>query len=154
MKISNIAITDVIKPDFIRLNVTAANRDDAIYEAGYLLYQNGIVEKEYIEAMVKSCNDLGPYIVLVPGVAIPHARPEDGAKGVGISIITLKEAITFGNEENDPVHTIIALASDNNKNHIGLLRSLSNFLMNQDKVSKMYDAKTTEEVMELLLGDN
>ncbi len=154
IKIKNISITDIIEPDVIQLNVSAANRDEAIYKAGYLLVKKGIVEERYIDAMLKACNDLGPYIVLVPGVAIPHARPEAGAKGLGISIITLKEAIPFGNEENDPVHTVIALASDDNKNHIGLLTSLSNFLMDNEKVNKMHAAKTTEEVISLLLENN
>lgn len=154
MKIKNISIKDIIQPDVIELNVSASNRDEAIYKAGSLLLKQGIVEERYIEAMLKSCNDLGPYIVLVPGVAIPHARPEAGANGLGISIITLKEAIPFGNEENDPVHTVIALASDNNKNHLGLLTSLSDFLMDNEKVNKMHEAKTADEVMSLLIGSN
>ncbi|SKC88068.1 Phosphotransferase system mannitol/fructose-specific IIA domain (Ntr-type) [Maledivibacter halophilus] len=150
VKIKNISIKEIVQPDVIELNVSVANRDEAIYKAGYLLLKKGIVEEGYIEAMLKACNELGPYIVLVPGIAIPHARPEAGAKGLGISIITLKEPIPFGNEENDPVHTVIALASDNNNNHLGLLTSLSNFLMDHEKVNKMRAAKTTDEVMALL----
>ena len=38
----------------------------------------GFTEPTYTEAMIDVVRDMGPYIVLAPGLAMPHARPEMG----------------------------------------------------------------------------
>jgi mannitol/fructose-specific phosphotransferase system IIA component (Ntr-type) len=57
---------------------------EAVKLSGSLLAVDGIVEERYINAMVEVIKELGPYAVIAPGVAIPHARPEDGAKEIGL----------------------------------------------------------------------
>src|SRR5664279_1589635 len=47
--------------------------DNAIRAAGQLLINDGLAEPRYVEAMVEAFRDLGPYIVLAPGIAMPHA---------------------------------------------------------------------------------
>ena len=47
-------------------------------------------EPTYTEAMIDVVRDMGPYIVLAPGLAMPHARPEMGAKQVGTALVTLE----------------------------------------------------------------
>lgn len=152
LKMSRVSLSEIVSPRNIRLNKPAANREEAIRLAGEVLIDNGVVENRYVDAMVDSCNELGPYIVLVPGVAIPHARPECGANKVGISIVTLKNPIVFGNEENDPVHTVIAIASDNNENHIGVISSLSKFLMDSNRVELLRVAENSKDAICAVLG--
>ncbi|BES63839.1 PTS sugar transporter subunit IIA [Gottschalkiaceae bacterium SANA] len=149
---SRVSLSGIVSPSNIRLKKSVENREEAIRLAGEVLIDNGIVENSYVDAMVDSCNELGPYIVLVPGVAIPHARPECGANKVGISIVTLNKPIVFGNEENDPVHTVIAIASDNNENHIGIISSLSKFLMDSKRVELLRVAENPKEAIDAVLG--
>lgn len=151
-KMSRVSLSGIVSPSNIRLKKSVENREEAIRLAGEVLIDNGIVENSYVDAMVDSCNELGPYIVLVPGVAIPHARPECGANKVGISIVTLNKPIVFGNEENDPVHTVIAIASDNNENHIGIISSLSKFLMDSKRVELLRVAENPKEAIDAVLG--
>jgi len=150
---NRVSLTDIVSPETVRLKQDVENREEAIRLAGKVLAENQAVEERYIDAMVESCNELGPYIVLVPGVALPHARPECGAKKVGVSVITLQEPIVFGNEENDPVHTVIAIASDNNENHVGVISSLSTFLMDNARVDELKNANQVEEAMHAILGN-
>lgn len=150
---NRVSLTEIVSPETIRLNQVVKNREEAIRLAGEVLAANQVVEERYIDAMVESCNELGPYIVLVPGVALPHARPECGANKVGVSVVTLEEPIAFGNEENDPVHTVIAIASDNNENHVGVIASLSTFLMDNTRVDELKSANHVEEAMHAILGN-
>lgn len=50
---------------------------EAVRLSGELLLRDGCIEPRYIDGMIKTCEELGPYIAICPGVAIPHARPED-----------------------------------------------------------------------------
>jgi PTS system ascorbate-specific IIA component len=54
-----------------------------------------VIEPEYVTAIVEQHHTLGPYYVLA-GLAMPHARPEEGAKGLGLSLLKLKQGVSFG----------------------------------------------------------
>lgn len=45
--------------------------------------RKGIIEESYVQAMIQNVLDNGNYIILLPLVAMPHARPEFGSKGSG-----------------------------------------------------------------------
>ncbi|MEM4666305.1 MAG: PTS sugar transporter subunit IIA [Thermofilum sp.] len=94
----------------VLVGAVAENWEEAVRLAGKLLAADGIVEERYVEAMVQVTRELGPYAVIAPGVALPHARPEDGAKEVGLSIVTLREGVNFGSP-NDPVYIVIGFVS-------------------------------------------
>lgn len=94
----------------IALDVEAKDWKEAIRKTGQLLLNAGIIEKRYIDAMIRNVEENGPYIVIYPGIAIPHAVPEDGALDTKAAIIRLKSNVNFHHEENDPVNYIIALS--------------------------------------------
>lgn len=145
-----LSLIDVVYPQIIRVGVSAKNREDAIRTAGRVLAEAGIVEERYIEAMVQTCDELGPYIVLAPGVAIPHAGPEKGAIAIGISVIVLKEPIEFGNIENDPVRIVMAFASNDSDNHMRILSELALFLGDQERLQALSNACSPDEVIQIL----
>ena len=77
-------IQDVLTLDTVRARVDAKDWEEAVRTAGDLLYRKGVVEERYIDHMVQIVKEIGPYIVLIKGVALAHARPEDGAKAIGL----------------------------------------------------------------------
>lgn len=141
---------DFIRKESIRLRVNAHNWEEAVRAVGRLMYQSGLVEEGYIDAMVDCVKQLGPYIVLAPGIALPHARPEDGGLKVGIGLITLSEAVPFGNVDNDPVDVVIGLASNDTSSHMGLLAQLSNFLEEEANIDFLRKAVDEETVFTFL----
>lgn len=90
--------------------------------------------------------EFGPYIVIAPGVAMPHARPEAGVLKPGVSIITLAEARAFGNETNDPVDFVIAFAAVNKNAHIKTLQRIVGLLEN-DAAMAAARAATTDDAL-------
>ena len=74
-----------------------------------LLAKNYISEN-YIQAIKDSTISNGPYYILAPGVAMPHARPECGALKTGMSLTLLKQGVYFpGNDE--PIKLLIGLSA-------------------------------------------
>ena len=119
---------------------------EAIMESGKLLLKNGNIKDEYIDSMINSYKKNGAYIVIAPRIAMPHAREKDGVINAGFSILTLKEPIKFGNEENDPVDVIIGLASGNSEEHIEIIQKITNHFAHHLKD----DGIPTDESLELI----
>ena len=76
----NTVLRNLLTEKTIQLNVEAKNWEQAVRMGGQLLIDNGFVESRYVDAMVKAVKEMGPYIVIAPGIAMPHARPEEGVK--------------------------------------------------------------------------
>jgi mannitol operon transcriptional antiterminator len=143
-------LTDLITEGTIRLDVEVTDWKQAIREAGQVLVDTGSIEPRYIDAMIRTAEELGPYIVIAPGVAFPHARPEEGSKRISMCFVTLKKPIEFGNEDNDPVKLVIAFSAVDNKSHIEVLAGLTNLLEKQEKVQAIIKAGSKNEILELV----
>ena len=66
-------INDLLAESSIDLSGRATTWEEAIRRAGQLLEKSGTVDSAYTDAMVKSVEDNGPYIVVAPGFAFAHA---------------------------------------------------------------------------------
>ena len=119
---------------------------EAVRATGRLLVRGGAAEPRYIEAMLRTAEELGPYVVLAPGLALPHARPEDGAIEVGFSAITLASPVEFGNPDNDPVRLVIAFCAPEPTAH---LRSLSQLARALEKPGFIKRAASAQDKVEL-----
>lgn len=100
----------------------------AVRLAGDLLVDLGVAGPGYTEACVASVRERGPYIVLAPGLALAHARPEEGATGTGVSLVRLGEPVVFGHPANDPVDLVLAFATADAEAHLDVLRALATAL--------------------------
>ncbi len=133
--------------DSIRLNVLASTPDDVMDRAGELLLASGGIERRYVDAMKASLVTNGPYMVIVPGVALLHARPQDGAITLCMSLITLEPGVAFGNPDNDPVTVAIAFAAADNQSHLDALSSLTALLGNDTAMATLRDARNVDEAL-------
>nr|WP_197684840.1 PTS sugar transporter subunit IIA [Clostridium botulinum] len=134
----------------MKLNEEAEDWEDAVRRSGEILMNNACVEESYIDAMVNTVKNMGPYIVIAPGIAMPHAAPEDGVLKTGISMLTLKDPISFGNSEHDPVSAIISICSIDKVNHMKALKELMSIMDEEDFLSKVKSIKTPSEIDSIL----
>lgn len=117
----------------IRIVERVGSWTEAVRISGELLAADGLVDPSYVDQMIRTCEELGPYIAIAPGVAIPHARPEDGARAFGLSIVVVQDGVYFGSH-NDPVHLLIAFATPDRSAHIEFLRQLAELLARADEI--------------------
>lgn len=141
----------LLQHDGIEVGVSAADREAAVRAAGELLKASGAIEPRYIDAMCDALETLGPYCVIAPGVALPHAKPDDGVLRTGISLITLREPVAFGHEANDPVRLVIALAPVDKEAHLSALQQLAGRLSDREVLDQIVAATSSEAVYSLLV---
>ena len=92
-------LSDILKKEYIRINESCKDWEDAIRHAGNILLEKGIVTQEYIDSVIKSVKLFGPYVVVAKGIAIPHCLGSMGVNENAITLMTLKNPVNFGNIE-------------------------------------------------------
>jgi PTS system ascorbate-specific IIA component len=142
-----------LEENLVALDVEASSPEEAIRISGKLLVEGGVVEEGYVEAMVQSFLKNGPYFVLAPQIALPHARPEDGVNEASVSFVRLKQPVIFGKAANDPVHLVFALGASSSEEHLIILQKLMMILSNQENVKKLTEIKSYQELIEIIRGN-
>lgn len=143
-------LSDYLRRDCIRIHVTVDDWEEAVRVAGDLLVDAEVCEPRYVKAMVDVVHEMGPYMVLAPGLALVHARPKDGVINMGISLVTLDPPVEFGSKRNDPVSLVIAFGAVDKEKHLGMLQALAEFLEKPTHLRQLLDAASVEDVMTLM----
>lgn len=143
-------ILELLNSSSIKANVHAETWEEAGRIAGKLLVDSGGVENGYIEAILESVKKYGPYIVIAPGVALFHARPQDGVKKICMSLITIKDGVNFNAGEKDPVKLAFAFGAIDNKTHLTALSELMIILKDNELLQKLESSDDELQIIELL----
>lgn len=139
-----------LEPQCVSLHNKVDSYEEAIAIGGDLLVSAGKATESFTKRMISAVEEFGPYMVIAPGIAIPHARPEDGALAVGLSLITLDTPVNFGSPENDPVSLVICLCSTDSESHLDALARLVSLLEDKCNVDEILNAADVSEVMDLV----
>ncbi|OQB25603.1 MAG: Ascorbate-specific phosphotransferase enzyme IIA component [Firmicutes bacterium ADurb.Bin182] len=146
-------MNNIIEDRNVAVNISAKDWREAIREAGALLVQSGCIDLAYIERMINAVEELGPYMVILPGLALAHAAPGPDVYKDAISLATLREPVKFNSAENDPVRVVLCLSCKDRESHIASLRRVATLLMEEDMVERLANAKTKEEILNLLQSE-
>ena len=134
-----------------RTRVTVSDWQAAVRAACHPLVEDGAFEQRYEDRCVSNVVEMGPYIVLTPGIALAHARPEDGVRSLGLCVAVLERAVPFGHESNDPVDLVFAFGSPDRDAHVGLLSALARKLI--DGLGEQLRAATSAAEARALLEE-
>lgn len=143
----NIMFSDIINENLIRLKVPAENWEDDIRKSASALLENDKITASYIDAMISTAKESGPYIVVTKHVALPHAKPEAGAKETAMGIAVLEHPIKFGNKGNDPVKYVFSLSAVDHESHLKAMTELLELLEKEEFYEVLNKAKCPEEIM-------
>ncbi len=144
-------LLDLLQENMIELNVTVENWEGALQQGAQLLIDDGGVEPRYLDAMITMVRDLGPYVVIAPGLALGHAGPDKGVNRTCFSLITLKTPVNFGVPANDPVDVVFSFAAPNKEEHMQALRDLALFCSEEKNLSAIRAATDKKQVRDLLI---
>jgi mannitol operon transcriptional antiterminator len=142
-------LRDLVRPNIVAVDVEVKDWQEAIRAAGTLMFADGAVEERFSDAMIRVAKEFGPYIVVAPGIALPHARPEDGVIKASIAVLRLKNTVNFGNVDNDPVYLVVALAAIDHKQHIQGLAEMASVLGDEENIKKIKACKTKEDLQNI-----
>lgn len=148
-------LTELLTPDMIQLTDEKMNWEDAIRFAAKPMLDKKIIEPRYAEAMIDKVKQFGPFIHIGKGIALPHARPEDGVNQIGMSLLKVKEPVLLMDDEKHPIQIFVCLAAVDNEAHLRALASLTRVLSNSQKLDQLLNAETKEEILTILTeGEN
>ncbi|OTQ57317.1 PTS sugar transporter subunit IIA [Gilliamella sp. A7] len=114
------------------------------------LLENQSITPSYINAIFQLHESIGPYYVLAPGIAMPHARPEQGVNNLGLSMLLVKNGVNFNSSENDPVYLITLLAASDSTSHIEMLTQLASLFAESNDVNTIFNAKNSNEILAVI----
>lgn len=110
---------------------------------------DGTVDESYAQSIIDCITKYGPYIIIMPNVAMPHSQ--ENAKGVNktaISFMKVEEPVHFDlNDQDMDAQLFFTLASCDSEQHLENMRELSEMLMDEDLVKELTEATTPEDLL-------
>lgn len=155
---SDTALYEFLTPDRIELDVEVVDWQDSIYKVGEQLIARGDITEDYLKVVISNIKENGPYVVISPGFAFPHAPFGDYNKKTSMSLIRLKNTIYFDDEEHDnprdiatmPVKYVCMLSITDRRKHLRAIFNLFNLLKDKDFREKMDSCHTAQEIHNLI----
>lgn len=82
------AFYNLLSQGRVMVDYEADDWEDAVRQSGILLRDSGAVTDAYVDAMVENIKENGPYVVIWPGTALPHADCLEGVpmEAMGVAI--------------------------------------------------------------------
>ncbi|MBN6078397.1 PTS sugar transporter subunit IIA [Aggregatibacter actinomycetemcomitans] len=142
----------LIENNSIRLNQSASNWEEAIKIGTDLLVASGAIEPRYYDNIINNIKKFGPYIVLAPGLAMPHSRPEEGVIKTAFGLTTLSTPVDLDGES---ISVLLTLAGSDSNSHMEGIMEITQIFDDPDSddgvnIQKFLDCKTTEEVLAVI----
>ncbi|MDM2932353.1 PTS sugar transporter subunit IIA [Citrobacter sp. Cu233] len=110
---------------------------EAVQLACHPLEEQGAITNGYTQAIIRETERHGPWYILSPEFALPHARPEEGvlSSKTHLSLLCLKEAVPFPGHPD--VRLIIILAAANSTQHIEMIQQLVCWLDEAERLQQL-----------------
>lgn len=144
-------LKEFVEQNHYKFAEEAYDWQEAVRMSCEVLEADGTVEANYKEDIIECVKKYGPYIVIMPNVAMPHSQ--ECARGVhktAIGFMRLKKPVSFakGDSEKD-ARLFFTLASCNPEQHLQNMTKLSELLMNEAAVEALMEAETAEDLLKI-----
>ena len=136
---------ELLKAENVQILDSATDWRDAIRKSTEPLEKDNFVTADYKEGIIANVENLGPYIVIAPHVAMPHARPEQGALKTQIAVTLFRKEVTF-NREDAKAKLFITLSAADSDSHLQVLVKISELLQDEDKAARILNANDEKEL--------
>ncbi len=143
-------LKEVLPIEHIQCLPAVTDWKQAIYESAKPLLKKQSVTENYITAMVDVLLEMGPYVVVSPKVAIPHARPQDGVNQLGMTLLQLKKQVPFSENGSKPVNLVIVLAAVDGDTHLKALNQLTKILSKKSLKEELIAAESPEVIYSII----
>ena len=144
-------LNEIILNNHVQFLDHAKDWEDAIRISCKLLINDGTISPGYADEIIAAVQEMGPYIVLMPGFALPHAMKDSkNAHGTAIAFTKLSEPVSFdkNNKEKD-ASVFFTLAARDSDEHLKNMRKLWKMLTNEDLCADLLKVSSAEELAAL-----
>lgn len=144
----------LIENNSVLLNATANDWKAAVKLGTDMLVKSGAITSGYYDAIINCVENMGPYIIIAPGFAMPHARPEDGVIRTAFALVTLDKPVYFDGED-EPVRVLITLAGSDSDKHMAGLMEVTQVLEDENSdtginLDKFIQCRSKDEIYNVI----
>lgn len=143
-------LKELLTDETIQMADQITGWEEAIKKAAKPLLDKEVIQEKYKDAMIDNVKTMGPYMIIGPEIAIPHARPEMGVNKVGMSLLKLKKPVYFLDDKQYPVKILFCIAAVDQTTHLKALSQLTRLLSNKDNQNVLKETESMERVRELI----
>jgi PTS system ascorbate-specific IIA component len=127
-----------------------ATWEEAVTAAAQPLLRDGAIKPEYIDHMISSIKEYGPYIVIAPNIAMPHAQGDIGVNETSFSFLKLNKPVHFSDSSEHDAQLIFVLASVDSASHLGLLEGFVEAVSDEKFVDELLKTQSIAELEQLV----
>lgn len=143
-------LSEILTRDMIQFTDQKLEWRKAISCAAQPLLDANKIQQEYTDEMIKNVEEIGTYIHIGKGIAIPHARPEFGVNQLGMSFLRTKTPVLLLDKEEHQIDIFICLAAIDNEAHLKALAQLTKLLGDDVMLQFLKEAETADEVIKII----
>ena len=127
-----------------------ATWQDAVRLACAPLEQQQIISTAYAQAIIDATEKEGPWYILSPTFALPHARPQEGvvSQQTHLSLLSLKDPVAF--PDHPEVRLVIVLAAAASHQHIETIQRLVCWLDEADRLHQLSTIRNAGQLYSVL----
>lgn len=129
----------------------ASSWQEAIHMSCEPLLKDGSINENYVQSIISCIEEYGPYIVIIPNVAMPHSQiTEDGVNKTAISFMKLEKPVSFveGDSEKDAI-IFFTVASCDKEQHMENIVMLASIFENNELIKELIKIEKPEELISL-----
>ena len=138
-----------IKIENLKISKEKMDAVSALRAIGRIMVESKSVKPVYVENMIASYKEFGPYFVIAPGVAIAHAKPDESVIRDDIALMICHHPVVF-NSHNDPVSMLFGLCATGSHQHMEVLMQVANLLSDTEAQKQIMGVTSEHELFELL----
>ncbi|WP_425379739.1 PTS sugar transporter subunit IIA [Spiroplasma endosymbiont of Stenodema calcarata] len=124
--------------------------EEAIKVGSNLLIENNYVQNDFPTKIIKITNDLGPYYILAPKLALLHIMPDSTILKTGISFTYFKIPVAFQEEKKYHIKYCLALSAEDNFSHIELLQQIAKLFAKKEFLTDIKKCSSTIELINIV----
>ncbi|AEB31189.1 PTS family L-ascorbate (L-asc) porter component IIA (plasmid) [Carnobacterium sp. 17-4] len=138
-------LQELLSENHIKVIDYVENWKQAVEIASEPLIKENLISHIYVENMISSVQDNGPYMVLTDYFALMHAKPGEGVNQQSMSLLVTRNEIDL---EGKPVKIFLILAAEDSQSHLKGLQDVIAIFMDKNKYQTILNGQK-KDIIEL-----
>ncbi len=143
------SLSSIVLQECICLDAVHRSISDAVRAGGELLEKQGFIGTAYIEEIERAVRENGRFMLIGPGIIMPHSMAGYHVCRTGISIIRLKKPVCLYDVDIE-VSWVFTLCALDRKSHLKALTQLTGIIGDPEEMKKMAQADSAEKLHRIL----
>lgn len=141
-------LKEILNERLVQTDVECGDWRACVRACGKLLVDEGKIDEPFIDSMIETVEELGPYMILMPKVVFFHGRPSGYVHEACLSLITLKNSVRFTEFDNQEIRCAFGFGAVDADSHVEMLTHVAKLLQDTEFIALITGNGSKEAIME------